>query len=263
MADGHSLAGRHALVCGASKGIGRAAALALAAQGAEVTALARSEDALEALVGELKEAGAPDARALVVDLDDREGLAATVDAFVADHGPVHILINNSGGPPGGPILEATAEQFLTAFGRHLLASHLFVQKLLPGMAASGYGRIVNVISTSVREPIPGLGVSNTTRGAVASWAKTVSRELPPGVTINSVLPGFTDTSRLTALGEGKAKKLGTTLEAVREGWLKTVPEGRLARPEETAAVICFLASPAASFVRGVCLPVDGGRLGSI
>jgi 3-oxoacyl-[acyl-carrier protein] reductase len=258
-----SLAGRSALVCGGSAGIGRATALALAEAGAAVTVLARSADKLNELCEVLRSQGATSALALAVDLDDRAALGSAVDAHLDAHGPIHILINNAGGPPGGPLVDATPEQFLSAFGRHVLAPHVLVQRLLPGMREAGYGRIVNVVSTSVREPIPGLGVSNTTRGAVASWAKTLSRELPPGVTINCVLPGFTDTERLTALAAGRAKRQGTTPEEIFATWLKSVPEGRLARPEETAGVIAFLCSPAGAFVRGVCLAVDGGRLNSI
>ena len=259
----HSLEGKHALVCGATSGIGRAAALAFAGQGAEVTALARSADALAALVAELKAVGAPDARALVADLEDRSALGEEVAALLKDHGPVHILVNNSGGPPGGPLLEASADELLKALGRHLLAGHQLVQAVLPGMRQAGYGRIINVISTSVREPIPGLGVSNTTRGAVAAWAKTLSHELPPGITINSVLPGATDTPRLRSLIEAKAGRAGHSPEEEMQLWLERIPEGRLAEPEETGAAIAFLASPAAASIRGVCLPVDGGRLASI
>ncbi len=258
-----SLAGRHALVCGASSGIGRGAALALAAKGAAVTGLARTRETLEALLPALKEAGAPEARALVADLNDREALAGIVESFLAEHGPVHILVNNSGGPPGGPLLEATADDFLAAIGRHLLAPHQLVRAVLPGMKEAGYGRIVNVISTSVREPIKNLGVSNTTRGAVASWAKTLSKELPPGITVNSILPGATDTPRLRSLSRATAERTGRPYEEVFAGWVANVPEGRMADPLETGAVIAFLASPAAAYVRGVCLPVDGGRLGSI
>ena len=140
---------------------------------------------------------------------------------------------------------------------------LLTRLLLPGMVEAGYGRIINVISTSVREPIPGLGVSNTIRGAMASWAKSISRELPPGITINNVLPGFTDTERLTVLGEAVAERSGISLDQVREMWLSDVPEARLAKPGEIAAAIAFLASPAGAFVRGTSMPVDGGRLRSI
>lgn len=256
------LDGRRALVCGASAGIGRAAACALAGLGAHVTALARSGDALLQVVADIESRGGS-ASALVADLDDRESLCDAIAALLAERGVVHILVNNSGGPPSGPLLEATEADLLVPFGRHVLSSHLLTQMLLPGMAEAGYGRIINVISTSVREPIPGLGVSNTIRGAMASWAKSMSRELPPGVTINNVLPGFTDTERLTVLGEAVAERSGTSLDEVREMWLADVPEARLAQPSEIAAAIAFLASPAGAFVRGTSMPVDGGRLRSI
>ena len=173
------------------------------------------------------------------------------------------MINNTGGPPGGPILNASESDFLQALGRHLLASHLLVQKLVPGMEAAGYGRIINVVSTSIREPIPNLGVSNTTRGAVASWAKSLARELPSGITINNVMPGFTDTERLDGLRGAIAARTGKSLDDVQAGWMAQVPEGRLVQPEETAAAIAFLASPAAAAIRGVSLAVDGGRMRSI
>ncbi|MCO4771409.1 MAG: SDR family oxidoreductase [Deltaproteobacteria bacterium] len=257
-----SLDRRTALVCGASKGIGRATAQALAAAGAKVLLLARSTDLLEALREEIRASGGR-ADVVVADLDDREGLAGMARGLVAAHGPVHILVNNSAGPPGGPLLAATPDALLVAFGRHVLAAHLLVQAFLPGMTEAGYGRVINVISTSVREPIPNLGVSNTIRGAMASWAKSLSRELPPGVTINNVLPGFTDTERLASLGEKRAAREGTSPEDVHRAWLAQVPERRLAQPQETAAAIAFLSSPAAAYIRGVSLPVDGGRLRSI
>jgi 3-oxoacyl-[acyl-carrier protein] reductase len=257
------LAGRHALVCGASGGIGRAAALALASLGADVTALARSEAKLAALLPELQAAGAPHARAVVADLNDRKALSLSVAELLGEHGPVHILVNNTGGPPPGPLLSATEEDFVAAFGRHLFAAHLLVQAVLPGMREAGFGRIVNVISTSVREPIPNLGVSNTTRAAVAAWAKTLSGELPPGVTINNVLPGFTATERLASLAEATASRTGRSRDEVDADWAAQAPEQRLGRPEELGAVIAFLCSPAASFVRGASIPVDGGRTRSI
>lgn len=250
----------HALVCGASAGIGRAAALALAEQGMKITALARRESLLKELTSELLEAGASEAGYVVADLDKRDELEATISGLLAKEGPVHVWINNTGGPPGGPLHEASESELEIAYGRHLFAAHRMLKLLLPGMVEAGYGRIISVLSTSVRQPIPNLGVSNTVRAAMASWSKTLSGELPPGITINCILPGFTATDRLASLADGRAARSGTTRAAVEEAWRGTIPEGRLGRPEELGATIAFLASPAASYIRGVCLPVDGGRL---
>ena len=182
---------------------------------------------------------------------------------IESNGDFEILINNSGGPPSGPLIDATPNDFEKAFLRHVLASQTLVQLLLPGMKKASYGRIINIISTSVKEPIPGLGVSNTIRGAMASWSKTLSKELPSSITINNVLPGFTNTERLTELKKTLSVQKGITQEEVEKAWLSTVPEGRLAEPSELGTVIAFLSSPAASFVRGTSIPVDGGRTGSI
>ncbi|MEN8148658.1 MAG: SDR family oxidoreductase [Planctomycetota bacterium] len=263
MSDPRDLAGRNALVCGASRGIGRATAHALAARGAAVTALARREDALEELTRELMSAGSPAAGYVVADLEDEAGLLARMRHHLADEGEIHILVNNAGGPAPGPLLDATREELETGFRRHVLASHSLVGLLLPGMREAGYGRIVNVVSTSVREPIPNLGVSNTIRAAMAGWAKTLSNELPPGVTINNILPGFTATDRLRTLGDSIADRTGKSYEDVEAGWRAMIPEGRLADPAETAELIAFLASPAASYIRGQSIAVDGGRLRSI
>lgn len=257
------LSGRHALVCGASSGIGRAAAVELAGLGATITVLARRNDQLQGLRPILKNAGAGETHAIAADLEHRDELREKVADHVEKTGPIHILINNTGGPSSGPLLEAKEEDFLKPYGRHLLASHLLAQLVVPGMKDAGYGRIVNVLSSSVREPIPGLGVSNTIRVAMASWAKTLSRELPPGITINSILPGYIDTERLGHLSSEMGLRSGRGAAAIREDWIKATPEGRLGKAEEVGAVIAFLCSPAASFVRGIVMPVDGGRLYSI
>ncbi len=262
MLDSKALAGRRALVCGASKGIGRAAALSIAHLGADVTVLARSRGPLEELLPALRAAGASNARVAIADFDDPATIDAAIDEVLAA-GPIHVLVHNTGGPPGGPLLKAEPGAILAALRRHLLSAHQLVQRLLPGMASGGYGRVITVTSTSVREPIDNLGVSNLTRAAVASWVKTLSRELPPGVTINNILPGYTATARLSSLIEGVAGRRGLEVDAVRAEWRGRVPEGRFAEPSELGAVIAFLACPAAAYVRGVSLPVDGGRLRSI
>ena len=257
------LTGRHALVCGASEGIGRAAAHELAALGADVTVLARRAQALEEVVAALPRRDAQRHRALAADLLDRESLREALDALVA-RAPVHILVNNTGGPPGGPVSAADEAAFVAAFGQHLLAGHALVQAVVPGMRAAGWGRIVNVVSTSVYEPIAGLGVSNTVRGAVAGWAKTLSRELGPvGITVNNVLPGYTETARIEQILRDRTAASGKSREEVVATMLASVPVGRFARAEEPGGVIAFLCSPAAAYVNGVSLAVDGGRMQSI
>ena len=243
-----NLDGKRALVCGGTSGIGKAAAISLSECGAEVVILSRSAS------GE---------NTLNCDLEDLDSLTISVTKEIEENGNFEILINNSGGPPSGPLIDATPHDFEKAFRRHVLASQTLVQLILPGMKTANYGRIINIISTSVKEPIPGLGVSNTIRGAMASWSKTMSKELPPSITINNVLPGFTNTERLTELKKTLSEQKGISQEEVENAWLSTVPEGRLADPSELGKVVAFLSSPAASFVRGTSIPVDGGRTGSI
>jgi 3-oxoacyl-[acyl-carrier protein] reductase len=258
-----NLSGRHALVCGASEGIGRAAAHELALLGADVTVLARRADVLREVAAALSRSGAQQHGWIAADMAQGDALQAQAQALAAGK-PVHILVNNTAGPPGGTAHAAGAAEFLEAFQRHLIANQLLVQALLPGMRAANWGRIVNVVSTSVKEPIANLGVSNTIRGAVAGWAKTLSRELGPfGITVNNVLPGYTETSRIDQIVRDRVAATGQPAEAILEGMRKAVPAGRFAQPSEIGGVIAFLCSPAAGYINGVSLAVDGGRMQSI
>jgi 3-oxoacyl-[acyl-carrier protein] reductase len=218
---------------------------------------------LEAVASALPHQGLQQHGWITADVGDTGTLRAQVEALAAGK-PVHILVNNTGGPPGGPAHTAEPGAFLDAFNKHLIANQTLLQAVLPGMRTAAWGRVVNVVSTSVREPIPNLGVSNTIRGAVASWAKTLSRELAgDGITVNNVLPGFTETGRITGLIASRAQASGQSEDAIADGMRKSVPAGRFARPEEVAAAIAFLCSPAAGYINGVSLAVDGGRLQSI
>lgn len=254
-----SLRGQRAWVCGASKGIGRATALLLAERGAEVTLLARQADVLADLCAELPRTHGQTHAWQSLDLGQTEALKQWAQAQAAQ-GPVGILINNTGGPAPGPALAAAPEAYSDALRQHLLAHQVLVQALVPGMRAQHYGRIVNILSTSVRAPIPGLGVSNAIRAAVASWAKTLATELAPdGITVNNILPGYTDTERLAQIIQGRAQRAGQGLEAEAAALRAQIPVGRFAEPVEIAEAVAFLVSPAAAYITGVHLPVDGGR----
>lgn len=254
---------RHAMVCGASRGIGAATAKMLAKAGANVTICARNQSALEELKIELESLGNGNHQICIMDLEDTDSLNSKVQSIIAGNGPVHILINNSGGPPGGPLMNNEIDDFHAPFKRHLHASHKLVQLLAPQMVSEKFGRIIQIISTSVKEPIPNIGLSNTLRGAMASWAKSLSRELDPCITINNVLPGFTDTERLGSLANSINQRTGKSTDEIHKSWIEQVPIGRLIDPLETASAILFLALPASGGIRGVSLAVDGGRLRGI
>lgn len=257
------LTGRHALVCGASEGIGRAAAHELALLGADVTVLSRRADVLHEVAGALPARDGQSHGVLACDVSDLAALGARARALAAER-PVHILVNNTGGPPGGAAHAATLDAYQDAFARHVLAGQTLVSALLDGMRAAAWGRVVNVVSTSVREPIPNLGVSNTVRAAVAGWAKTLSRELAPqGITVNNVLPGYTRTARLAQILADRSRAGGVSESEVADAMQRTVPAGRFAEAHEIAAAIAFLCSPAAGYINGVSLAVDGGRMQSI
>lgn len=258
-----SLQNKNALVCGSSQGIGLAVAKELAALGAACTLLARNEEALKQAVNELDVSAGQQHSYRAVDFNDVEKTKALIND-IALQTTVHILINNSGGPAAGPIVNATEEQFLQAFQQHLIINHLLTTAVMAGMKKDGYGRIVNIISTSVKIPLQNLGVSNTIRGAVASWAKTMSNELAQyGVTVNNVLPGYTRTQRLDSLFQNIAGQRGASLEDVEKGMMEEIPAKRFGEAEEIAALAAFLATPAAAYINGTSIPVDGGRTGSI
>ena len=259
------LFGKNALVCGSSKGIGKASAIQLASLGANVTLVSRSPDKMSAVISEMQmDIGkGQDHDFLVADFTDTAELKKRVGTLAMKR-DYHILINNTGGPPGGPIVDANPDQFLQAFNTHLICNHLLTKLLLPGMKKAQYGRIINIISISVKTPIANLGVSNTTRGAVASWSKTMANELGPfGITVNNVLPGYTETERLHEVLESQAKSRGVPLEEIIKGITKETPARRIGDALEVGAAVAFLATPAAAYINGVNLPVDGGRTPSM
>jgi len=258
------LKNKRALVCGSTQGIGKAAAIELAALGAHVTLIARNEQTLKQVKTELANNGSQLHSYLCVDFSDQVKLKEMVEQFIQRTGAVNILVNNTGGPPAGPANTAKKDEFLSAFNNHLICNHILVQACLDGMKNSGYGRVINVISTSVKQPLPNLGVSNTIRAAVANWAKTLANELGKfGITVNNVLPGATATQRLAGIIENKAQKTNVHNSAIEKEMLHEIPLGRFAEAHEIAAAIAFLASPAAAYINGINLPVDGGRTSSL
>ena len=258
-----NLSGKTALVAGSTQGIGLASAQSLASLGATCVLIARNEEALKKAINTLDTKNNQQHQYLVADFSNAEQVKNVVHEFVAKN-PIHILVNNTGGPPAGPIVDATPDAFLTAFNQHLICNHLIATEVIPSMKTEGYGRIINIISTSVKIPLKNLGVSNTIRGAVASWAKTMANELAQfGITVNNVLPGATATGRLDAIINNKTAKTGVTRDEAEQEMLHEIPAKRFGKPEEIGSVVAFLASPAAGYVNGVSIPVDGGRTGSI
>jgi 3-oxoacyl-[acyl-carrier protein] reductase len=257
------LTNKTALVCGSTQGLGYASAVDLALLGCQVVLMARNEDKLKETIKLLDNSKGQQHRYLVADFADTNTVKLAIDGFVKNN-TIHILVNNTGGPPGGAALTAKPEEFLSAFNDHLINNHNLTQAVVPGMKKAAFGRIINIISTSVKNPIAGLGVSNTIRAAVANWAKTLATELGPfGITVNNVLPGFTKTVRADYVISSKAKAGNITEEEVMKKLVAEIPAGRIGQPEEFGAAVAFLCSPAAAYINGINLPVDGGRLGCL
>jgi 3-oxoacyl-[acyl-carrier protein] reductase len=255
-----SLKNKTAWVCGSTQGMGLSIAQQLAQQGAHVVLLARDAEKLSQVVKTLDTEAEQSHHTITADFAHPEELRAAIEQFQKNHPEVHILVNNSGGPAPGLAKDADTKAFQAAFNQHLICNQILAQAAVPAMQSAQYGRIINVISTSVKQPLPNLGVSNTVRGAVASWAKTLANELGQyNITVNNVLPGATETGRLSAIFENKAKKTGISVEEVIAHEKAIIPMRRFGTPEEFANVVGFLASPAAAYVNGVNIPVDGGR----
>jgi 3-oxoacyl-[acyl-carrier protein] reductase len=255
---------KQAIVCGSTQGIGKAIAIELANLGASVTLIARNEEALKKTKQELSNTDGQLHSYLCVDFSKPEELKNIVEAYLQRQPIVHILVNNTGGPPAGPIANAKPEEFISAFNNHLICNHILAQACMEGMKNAKYGRIINIISTSVKLPLANLGVSNTIRAAVANWSKTLANELGKfNITVNNVLPGATATVRLQTIIENKSLKTGHATDMVSQEMMAEIPMGRFAEASEIANAVAFLASPAASYINGVNLPVDGGRTGCL
>lgn len=260
----NNLINKTALVCGSTQGIGKAVAIGLAKKGANIILVARNEDKLQEVKAELSTEYGQKHDIIAVDFSDYNRVKNAISSFVDNGGKVDILINNTGGPKGGPIIDADVSEFINTFNQHLLCNHVLVQALVPGMKQNGGGRIINIISTSVKQPLNGLGVSNTIRGAVASWSKTLANELGQfNITVNNVLPGATNTIRLQGIAEAKSEKTGIPVATIFEEMASESPMQRIAEAEEIANAVIFLASPEASYINGINVPVDGGRTKSL
>ena len=257
-----NLSGKNALVCGSTQGLGLASALELANLGANVVLMARDEAKLKLAIWQLDNTKGQNHTYIVADFNESEKVKNAINQYLSNGSTIHILINNTGGPAAGKAIDAGTEEYLKAFNNHLICNQILTQAVSPGMKVAQFGRIINIISTSVMQPIYGLGVSNTIRAAVANWGKTLSVELGKyGITVNNVLPGFTNTVRADYVVKKKVADSGRSEAEVMEELLSKIPAGRMGNPEEFGAVVAFLCSPAAAYVNGVNLPVDGGRTG--
>jgi 3-oxoacyl-[acyl-carrier protein] reductase len=262
--NNEALLGKTALVCGSTQGIGAASALALASMGTRIVLVARNETALNAMRNQCYALHPINHEILVADFSDPDQLATIISSYISAGNTIDILVNNTGGPPGGQLIDADYAEIWKAMTQHLQCSHILARAVVDNMKQQGFGRIINVISTSVKVPLTGLGVSNTVRGAMGNWSKTLANELGSyGITVNNVLPGFTKTARLESIIQQKATKSNKTTQEIEEEMLQEVPARRFAAPEEVAHAVAFLASPNSGYINGINIPVDGGRTGCL
>lgn len=259
-----NLSNKNALVCGSSQGLGLASAIELALLGANVILMSRDENKLKSALTQLDTSNGQAHDYLVADFEQPENVRTVINRYLSNNKHIDILVNNTGGPAGGKALDAETNAFIKAFNSHLICNHILMQAVTPGMKARQFGRIVNIISTSVKQPIAGLGVSNTIRAAVANWSKTLSSELGPfGITVNNVLPGFTQTTRADYIIKKKAADTQKAEAIIMKELVAEIPAQRIGQPEELGAAVAFLCSPAAAYINGINLPVDGGRTASL
>jgi 3-oxoacyl-[acyl-carrier protein] reductase len=258
------LSNRTALVCGASQGLGAAVAKELALLGTNIILLARTEINLKNVQSELDISKGQKHQYIIADTSKPLELIEKVKSYLVKGNPIDILVNNSGGPAAGQLLNTDFTEMEVAFQSHLKVSHLLAQLVVPGMKERRFGRIINIVSTSIKQPINGLGISNTIRAAVANWAKTLANEIGEyGITVNNLLPGYTNTDRLDYLFNKQADIAQVSKAEIVRRTLELIPAGRLGEPHEFGAAVAFLCSPAAAYINGINLPVDGGRLGTL
>lgn len=252
------LKGKRALVMAASRGLGYASALGLAREGCHLVICSRDQARIAAAAAQIRTATGAKVKALVSDVSSGAEADRLVAAAVAEYGGLDIVVHNAGGPPAGETLAMSDEQWQKAFEQNLLSFTRIVKAAAPEMQKAGYGRVITIASSSIKQPIPNLALSNALRAGVWGIAKTMARELAPkGILINVVAPGRIDTERIAELDEASAKKAGRPVEDIRKASVASIPMGRLGRPEELANLVVFLASAAASYITGQAITVDG------
>ena len=255
---------KNAIVCGSTDGIGKACAVVLAQQGASITLIARNEQKLVTTLEELTTSSTQKHSYIVADFSQPDRLQEKVDEYLASGKVIHILVNNTGAPNVGAPLEVKASDFIDGFNQHLICAHILSQAVVPGMKKVGYGRIINITSYSAKQPLNDMIVSNTIKGAVSSWAKTMANVLGRyGITVNNVLPGSTGTRQLFSFVKDRVEMTGKSEQEIMGDMESLIPIGRLAKPEEIGCAVAFIASPAAAYINGINLPVDGGKTKSL